>query len=363
MHRIFWRFPGDERGSSIGVNHKPLVSILIPAYNAQEWISETIQSALAQSWSRKEIIVVDDGSKDSTFDAARRFESADVKVVTKPNEGAAATRNMALSLSRGDYIQWLDSDDLLSPDKVERQLAGLGNSDDERTLLSSPWAYFGYRPHRAKFVPTSLWHDLAPVDWLLRKMGENLHMQTATWLTSRQLAEAAGPWDTRMLSDDDGEYFSRVLLSSRRVRFVPEGRVFYRSIASNRLSFIGASDRKMDAMLLSMKLHINYLRSLEDSERVRVACCRYIDNWSCLFAPSRQDIFTELRSMASELGGHFDSPKLRRKYAWMAPFIGYRSAWHAQLAISQVKARALCKWDRLMDEIETRLGDAKAQGG
>ena len=53
-------------------------------------------------------------------------------------------------------------------------------------------------------------------------MGENLHMQTATWLTSRELAEAAGPWDTRLLVDDDGEYFCRVLLASEGTRFVPE---------------------------------------------------------------------------------------------------------------------------------------------
>ena len=78
---------------------------------------------------------------------------------------------------------------------------------------------FNYRTKRARFVPTSLWQDLSPVEWLLRKMGENLHMQTATWLTSRELTEAAGPWDTRLLSDDDGEYFCRVLLASRRNPF------------------------------------------------------------------------------------------------------------------------------------------------
>ena len=248
---------------------KPLVSILIPAYNAEEWIADTIQSAIAQTWHRKEIIVVDDGSTDRTAEVARRFASKEVAVVSKENQGAAATRNHALRLSQGDYIQWLDADDLLAPDKIERQLAALRESDSRRILLSSSWAYFNYRTQRARFVPTSLWQDLSPVEWLLRKMGENLHMQTATWLTSRELTEAAGPWDTRLLSDDDGEYFCRVLLASEGTRFAPEARVFYRITQSSRLSHIGASDRKKDAMLVSMKLHIQYLRSLEDSERVR----------------------------------------------------------------------------------------------
>src|SRR5277367_1684780 len=97
---------------------KPLVSILIPAYNSEQWIGYTLQSAIAQTWPRKEIIVVDDGSRDRTADEARRFASKQVVVVTVENQGAAAARNHALKLSQGDYVQWLDADDLLGPDKI-----------------------------------------------------------------------------------------------------------------------------------------------------------------------------------------------------------------------------------------------------
>ena len=227
-----------------------------------------------------------------------RFQS----IVTKINEGAAATRNKAYSLSQGDYIQWLDADDILAPDKIERQLSAFRGDDTQRTLLSSPWAYFACRLHRAEFVPTRLWHDLTPVEWLLRKMGENLHMQTATWLTSRELSEAAGRWDTRLFTDDDGEYFCRVLLASNGVRFVPEGRVFYRNIPSNRVSYVGISNEKMDALLISMKLHLRYLCSLEDSERVRNASLNYLQNWSICFYPDRQDIAAELQTLAKGVG-------------------------------------------------------------
>ena len=291
---------------------------------------------------------MDDGSTDQTADVARRFVSANVKLVTKSNEGAAATRNKALALSNGDYIQWLDADDLLSRDKIERQLAVFQQTDNWRMLLSSPWAYFAYRPHRARFVPTPLWADLHPIEWLIRKMGQNLHMQTATWLTSRKLSEAAGPWDTRLLSDDDGEYFCRVLMASECVRFVPESRVYYRSIAANRLSFIGTSNKKMDAMLLSMKLHVQYLRSLEDSPRVREACLSYLRNWSGNFHPGRQDILAELQAMSKEIGEPLEVPRLRWKYAWMKPLIGRDAAWHAQLMFPQIKARMLCAWDKRM---------------
>ena len=102
---------------------EPLVSILIPAFNAQEWIADSIRSAIAQTWESKEIIVVDDGSTDKTLRIARQFESECVRVVTQRQQGAAAARNKAFSLSRGDYIQWLDADDLLAPDKVAWQMA------------------------------------------------------------------------------------------------------------------------------------------------------------------------------------------------------------------------------------------------
>jgi glycosyltransferase involved in cell wall biosynthesis len=289
---------------------KPLVSILIPAYNAEEWIADTIRSAIGQTWPNKEIIVVDDGSKDRTAEVARSFASKQLSVVTNENQGAAATRNHALQLSQGDYIQWLDADDLLAADKIERQLAALHGENERRVLLSSPWAFFSYRTSRARFIPCSLWQNLSPVEWLLRKMSENLHMQTATWLTSRELADAAGLWDTRLLSDDDGEYFCRVLLASEGTRFIPEGRLYYRVTPSSRLSHIGMSDRKKDAMVVSMKLHIQYLRSLEESERARKACLTYMQNWYENFYPERPDLMAELQSIAADLGGRLEEPRL-----------------------------------------------------
>jgi glycosyltransferase involved in cell wall biosynthesis len=241
---------------------KPVVSILVPAYNAEGWISDTLRSAIAQTWDRKEIIVVDDGSKDQTLAIARQYESEQLRVVTQKNQGAAATRNNAFSLCHGDYIQYLDADDLMGPDKIASQMNALGPSPNKRTLLSGSWGVFMYRYYRTKFTPSALWCDLSPVEWLVRKMGENLYMQTASWLVSRELVEAAGPWDARLLGDDDGEFFCRVLLASNGVRFVPESKVYYRSSGSSSLSYIGNSEKKRVAQMCSMQLHIKYLRSL-----------------------------------------------------------------------------------------------------
>src|SRR6185295_3439259 len=101
----------------------------------------------------------------------------------------------------------------LDPEKISRQMAVMEASGDKLILLSSSWSRFGFRLHHAQWNPTALWEDLTPVEWLTRKMGRNLHMANQSWLTSRELAEAAGPWDERLSLDDDGEYFCRVLLA------------------------------------------------------------------------------------------------------------------------------------------------------
>jgi glycosyltransferase involved in cell wall biosynthesis len=333
---------------------KPLVSILIPAYNAQEWISDTLRCAIAQTWAPKEIIVVDDGSTDRTLAIARQFESDQLRVVTHKNQGAAATRNKAYSLCKGDYIQFLDADDLMAPDKVAKQMAALGASSSKRTLLSGSWGWFMYRYYRTKFVPSALWCDLSPVEWLIRKMQLNLYMQTASWLVSRELTEAAGPWDITLLGDDDGEYFCRVLLASDGVRFVPEAKVYYRSSGSNSLSYIGHSDKKMTAQWRSMELHIRYLRSLEDSQRVRDACVTYLQNWLVFFYASRPDLAKQAEEMAASLGGKLHPPALSWKYSWIAVLFGLQQARRAQVVLPRVKWSLIRRWDHALFRIEGR---------
>jgi glycosyltransferase involved in cell wall biosynthesis len=340
-----------KRSESAGVT-QPLVSILIPAHNAEDWIADTLQSALAQTWPRKEIIVVDDGSTDGTLAVARRFESEMVRVVAQPNQGAAATRNKAFSLCRGDYIQWLDADDLLAPDKIECQVAAIGH--ERRKLLSCGFGRFMYRYDRAVFVPTALWSDLSAVEWLLRKLGRNLFMQTGTWLMSRELAEAAGPWDTSLLADDDGEYFCRVLLASSGVRFVSKAKMYYRTPWYSSLGYIGRSPEKIRAHWRSIKLHIGYLRGLEDTPRVHTACIRYLQTCLIYFYPEYHEIVREAEQLAEELGGRLGAPSLSWKYVCVRAVFGWTLAKHAQRLLPRIRWTFARQWDRVMLRIENR---------
>ena len=338
-----------------GVTHKPLVSILIPAYNSQEWIADTLRSALAQSWDRKEIIVVDDGSTDQTLAIARQFEPQGVQVITQSNQGAAAARNKALSLCRGDYIQWLDSDDLLGVDKVALQMNVVEQCRNKRILVSGPFGRFKYRYYRTEFIPTSLWRDQTPLEWLIHKLGQNVYMQTATWLVSRELTETAGPWNTQLMGDDDGEYFCRVLLASEGVRFVPGAKVYYRAPWFGTLSHVGKSTKKIEAHWLSMQLHISYLRSLEDSQRVRNACLRYLQTCFIYFYPERKHIVEAVERLARELGGQLEPPHLSWKYSWVRTLFGWDVTKRLQGIIPLIKWWFAKSWDKALFRLRTRF--------
>jgi glycosyltransferase involved in cell wall biosynthesis len=334
---------------------RPLVSILIPAFNAEEWIADTLKSAISQTWDRTEIIVVDDGSTDQTVAIARQFGSDRVRVVTQKNQGAAAARNKAFSLCHGDYIQWLDADDLLAPDKIAKQVEVLDNSGSNRTLLSSSFGRFKYRRDRAEFAPTALWCDLSPTEWLVRKLAQNAYMQTATWLVSRELTEAAGPWDTALLGDDDGEYFCRVLLASDGARFVSDSKIYYRSPWVGTLSYIGRSERKLNAHWRSMRLHIGYLRALEDSDRVRAACLAYLQRNFIYFYPERPEIISQLEQLARALGGKLQPPRLSWKYAWIRVAFGWGPAKRCETLLPEVKWLVLKTWDKVLYRLRGRF--------
>src|SRR5437762_1494315 len=99
----------------------PLVSIVIPCFNARRWIGQAIESSLAQTWREKEVVVMDDGSTDGSLEVIQSFGDR-IRWETRPNRGGNAARNRLLELARGDWLQYLDADDYLLPEKIDGQM-------------------------------------------------------------------------------------------------------------------------------------------------------------------------------------------------------------------------------------------------
>jgi hypothetical protein len=116
-------------------------------------------------------------------------------------------------------------------------------------------------------------------------------------------------------------------------------------------------------MLIGMKLHIRYLRSLEDSERVRKACVAYLQNWYFNFYPERPDLVAELQSLAAQLQGHLVEPRFSWKYAWMKPVFGWKAAKWAQTALPLLKASCIRRYDKAIYRLEAgRVGASLRTG-
>ena len=143
-----------------------------------------------------------------------------------------------------------------------------------------------------------------------------------------------------------------MLLASEGTRFVPGTGVYYRASGGNPVSYIGNSDKKKDSLLLSMKLHIQYLRSVEDSERVRKACLTYIQTWHRNFYPERPDLVEEAQQLAEAVGGRLETPKLPWKYRWIQKLFGFLVAKRASQRWNDYKSSVMRSWDKALFRLE-----------
>jgi glycosyltransferase involved in cell wall biosynthesis len=331
----------------------PLVSILIPSFNAERFLPETIESALKQSWPRTEIIIVDDGSTDDSLRVARHYECERLKVVSQENRGGSAARNRALSLAQGDYIQWLDADDLLHPDKIKLQMQTAEALENRRILLTGPFGIFAHRPWKASFSPTALWRDHLPVEWLMQKFINYVYMNPAVWLVSRELTSAAGDWDEALSRDQDGEYVCRIVSKSTFVKYVPGATSLYRVIAGNTVSR-ASSWTAYDSIWRSTLLCMDYLLEMEHSERTRSACVTYLKTWLPHFYPEFPSLMAKIQEKAEALGATLDAPELPGKYKWISSVVG------APVARKLTRVLPACKWTVI--ETFDRLASGLSRG-
>jgi glycosyltransferase involved in cell wall biosynthesis len=246
---------------------EPLVSIIIPCHNAGRWVADTLDSVLGQTWPHREIIVVDDGSQDNSVAVARGFEPRGVRLVTQSNQGASAARNHGLRLATGDFIQFLDADDLLSSTSVTSQVKALQDHPD--CLAFGRWARFHADPTTAVFTPHPGWHDSPGLAWIKETWLDTEPMyQCGMFLIPRPLLERAGGWDERLSLIDDFEFFTRLALASNGLVFTPDAQLFYRSGLPGSLSG-HKSRRAWESAILSTSLAVEQLLAREDTPETR----------------------------------------------------------------------------------------------
>ncbi|NMF56631.1 glycosyltransferase family 2 protein [Pseudanabaena yagii] len=314
---------------------KPLVSILIPIYNAENYLRETISSALNQTWQNIEIILVDDGSTDNSLEIAQQFASPQVKIISQSNRGASAARNRALMEAQGDFIQYLDADDLLCHNKIALQIEMLKKGIED-CVIAGEWGRFYTAPSEALFVQEQVWQDMDSIDWLLCSWLGGGMMHPAAWLTPRNIADKSGSWNENLSLNDDGEYFCRVLLESKGIKFCWGARSYYRSGNSNSLSGLKSS-KACESVFLSLDICTKNLLAKENSVRTRRACANLFQRFIYEYYPEANDLLIKVEEKIIELGGSdiefINSPL----FEFFKSFLGWKIARRLQIIQRNLK--------------------------
>jgi glycosyltransferase involved in cell wall biosynthesis len=223
------------------------VTIVVPAYNAERWLREALNSAVAQTYEAHEIIVVDDGSVDLTGEIARSFGDK-VIYIRQSNQGVSAARNTALRAATGEWIALLDSDDFIVPEKLEKQVVVI-EANPELVVVYSAFQYLftnGDTLQKPSFPAAKLWPGLRYRTPIL----------PSTSIIRRSALEEVGGFSTEYHYGEDWELWFRLVrrYSARAFQDVPENLTTYRywenNVTKNFPRTAAAALRLLDSVLL-----------------------------------------------------------------------------------------------------------------
>ncbi len=232
----------------------PLVSVVIPAYNAAETIDETLDSVRAQTYFNLEIIVVDDGSVDETASRVERHCAEDprVRLLRQPNQGVAVARNTGIADTTGDYIAPVDADDLWHPVKIQRQMDAMAVGGDDMGLV---YTWYAQIDERSQITSLSE-RPIDEGDVLQRMCRGNLIGNGSSPLMRRQAVLEAGgyDWTLRDREAQGCEDLKLYLQIAEKYKFavIPEYLTGYRqfadSMSGNPRRMMRSYDLAMDAV-------------------------------------------------------------------------------------------------------------------
>ena len=206
-----------------------LVSILIPCFNAERWVAQAIESALSQTWPEKEVILVDDGSADASLTIIKTFGDR-IRWVSGPNRGSNVARNRLLEIARGDWLQYLDADDYLLPDKIERQLEFLAAHPDTDVVFGPvTMEHFDGKDSQRELLPIPKPHDL----WIL--LARWYLPQTGAALWRKQAIIDVGGWKSDQPCCQEHELYLRLLTAGKRFAYCEHNGAIYRHWGENTL--------------------------------------------------------------------------------------------------------------------------------
>ncbi|HRO41269.1 MAG TPA: glycosyltransferase family A protein [Flavipsychrobacter sp.] len=304
---------------------EPLVSIIIPCYNAGAYITDALKSIVHQTYTNIEVIVIDDGSTDDSIEKIQEVGDKRIHVVHQENKGQGAASNVGFQLSKGEYIKFFDADDIMCQEHIELQVKKINGQ--KNVIASSEWyRFFNNDMATAVYATETVWNDLRPLDWLKKSLSQQYDMMAAwLWLIPRELLIKAGGWDERLSLNNDFEFSVRLLLQADKVVFTRGAKVYYRSGRHSALSR-SSSKQAYEAAILSTELACNYLLSAENSPIMKAICADRYQEWCFRIYPHFPEIVQLLEQKVQLYGGSSRQMEGGKLFQKMSDLVGWKMA-------------------------------------
>jgi len=286
-----------------------LISVIIPVYNAERYLKESIESVLNQTYPNKEIIIVDDCSSDTSFEIAKSFQSDLVQVYKlNKNSGQSATSNYGITKSKGSFIKLFDADDLMNKEHLMDQYLAI-KDQPSHIAAGQIKRFFNNDLNTALHEPLANWSNLPPLEWLLIDYGKGLGMmQCGMFLIPREILVQSGYWDPSISMINDFEFFPRLLFLSEKIIFTEKALVYYRSgnkgSLSNHLSI-----KSLESAHRALKKTSALILSKENSQRSKQILAMYWGDWAYTFYGLHAKLYRSAILEYKKLSGKEYRPK------------------------------------------------------
>ena len=323
--------------------NNPLVSICMPAYNADKYIGETINSIVDQTYKNWELIIVNDGSTDNTINEIDKFIDTRIKCYTQKNKGQCAAANTAYSYSKGKLIKFMDADDKISPSFIENQVNCIRTNED--VIAFASWGRFYNDDIKTfKIEAGTIKVNMPPFEWLIQSMtGKHVMLQCSLWLIPRSILDQSGLWDESLSLINDFEFFIRVLLKAKEIRYTENAILYYRSGISGSLSS-SKSREAVESAFNSISRGTQYLLNYENSERVRQIVANCFQYLVYEFYPNYKDLIYLSKERVADLGGSNFRFESGGKTKILVNIIGWRMTKKIKFAFSKLLKNIVTKY-------------------
>jgi len=287
---------------------EPLVSIIIPAFNRAGLIGETLDSVLTQTYSNWECIVVDDGSTDNTKEMVQQYVDKDSRfiLVDRPDThkpGGNGARNYGFEISKGEYIQWLDSDDLMDKHKLQEQINYLQKAS-KTTISFSAYDTFNQNIQHAQPADLACYKNYDdPGEYIRYYCLKGYGFYTGCLILHKTVVEKTGGWNENLMINQDGEFIIKASVCADKIIFCDKAKVYYRMESSGKMKSV--FHEKAMLSLESIKYISEYISKNTDFPHKSTYCATLFVHLKFLY-PDNKEVWQKADQEIKRLGGkHF----------------------------------------------------------